>query len=72
MMDWPGMQWDTQSDKDTANQSNADINNQIITLSVNPATEIIYYLRYVQVPGFRFCENDNFLRVCLSKHKMNL
>ena len=32
MMDWPGMQWDTQSEKDTANQSTADINNQIITL----------------------------------------
>ncbi len=32
MMDWPGMQWDTQSEKDTANQSNADINNQNITL----------------------------------------
>ena len=32
MMDWPGMQWDTQSKNDTANQSNADINNQNITL----------------------------------------
>jgi len=32
MMDWPGMQWDKQSKKDTANQSNADINNQNITL----------------------------------------
>jgi len=32
MMDWPGMQWDTQSEKDTANQSTVDINNQIITL----------------------------------------
>ena len=27
MMDWPGMQWDSQSEKDTANQSNADKNN---------------------------------------------
>ncbi len=32
MMDWPGRHWDTQSEKDTANQSNADINNQNITL----------------------------------------
>jgi len=32
MMDWPEMQRDTQSEKDTANQSNADINNQNITL----------------------------------------
>jgi len=32
MMDWTGMQWDTQSEKETTNQSNADINNQNITL----------------------------------------
>ena len=32
MMDWPGMQWDSQSEKDTPNQSNADINNQNFTL----------------------------------------
>jgi len=32
MMDWPGMQWDTQSEKDTANQSYTEINNQNITL----------------------------------------
>jgi len=32
MMDWPGRLWDTQSEKDTANRSNADINNQNITL----------------------------------------
>ena len=32
MIDWPGMQWEKQSEKDTANQSNADKNNQNITL----------------------------------------
>jgi len=32
MIDWPGRLWDTQYEKDTANQSNADINNQNITL----------------------------------------
>jgi len=32
MMDWPRRLWDTQSEKDTANRSNADINNQNITL----------------------------------------
>ena len=32
MMDWPGMQWDTQFEKDTANKSNAEINNQNMTL----------------------------------------
>jgi len=31
MMDWPGMQQDTKSEKAPANQSNADINNQNIT-----------------------------------------
>jgi len=34
MMDWTGMQWDTQSEKETTNQSNADINNQNITLVI--------------------------------------
>ena len=32
LMDWPGMQWDTQFEKDTAIQSNAEINNQNMTL----------------------------------------
>ena len=72
MMDWPGMQWDTQSEKDTANQSTADINNQIITLVSQSSDRDNLYLRYVQVPSFSFWENNNFLRVCLSKHKMIL
>jgi len=72
MMDWLGMQWDTQSEKDTANQSNADINNQNITL-VNQSSDrdnLLFKIR--SSSWFPLFENDNLLRVCLSKHQIIL